>query len=87
MIVAMERTLARLQIESFGLFKGILNAIEAQVEEQASGDPGVVRILGDALLALAAVHHLKPATVKRLTQVLGHLHALVVDRAACRPGR
>lgn len=83
----MEHTLARLPIDSFGLFKGILNAIEAQVEEQASGDPGVVRILGDALLTLAAVHHLKPATVKKLTQVLGQLHGLVVDRAACRPRR
>ena len=82
LIVAMERLLARLRVEQFDHFRGILHAIENQVEDRGAGDPGVVRILGDALFALAALHHLKPPSVKRLTHLLGQLHSLVVDRAA-----
>ena len=57
-----------------------INAIENQVEE-GDGDPTVVRHLGDALLALAAVHQLEPRTVKKLTQTLGELHAHLTSSA------
>jgi hypothetical protein len=82
----MERLLDRLHVERFGHFAGILNAIENHVEE-GDGEPSVVRHLGDALLALAAVHKLKPRTIKRLTQLLGQLHSHVADQAARRSAR
>jgi hypothetical protein len=82
----MERMLARLRVERFGHFAGVLNAIENHVEE-GDGDPGVVRHLGDALLALAAVHNLKPRTIKKLTQLLGQLHSHVADQAPRRSAR
>lgn len=79
----MERRLDRLRLERFGHFVGILNAIENHVEE-GDGDPTVVRLLGEALLALAAVHRLPESTVKYLTQTLGQLHSHV---AMCRESR
>lgn len=78
---ALERTLARLRLERFGHFAGVINAIENHVEE-GDGDPAVVRHLGDALLALAALHRLDARVVKRLTQLLGQLHFHVIARAA-----
>ena len=82
LIIAMEEMLVRLRIEQVDHFRGILHAIEAQVENRGEGHPEVVRILGDALFTLAALHHLKPQTVKRLTHLFGQLHSLAVDRAA-----
>jgi len=82
----MERMLARLRVERLGHFAGIINAIENHVEE-GDGDPGVVRHLGEALLALAAVYKLKPRTIKRLTQLLGQLHSHVADQAPRQPPR
>jgi hypothetical protein len=78
----MKELLVRLRIDPVDHFRGILHAIEAQVENPGEGHPDVVRILGDALFTLAALHHLKPQTVKRLTQLFGQLHSLAVDRAA-----
>jgi hypothetical protein len=84
----MDRQLARLPREQQpGQLKVILNAIEGQVEDKRQGEPQVVRHLGDALLALASIRHLKPRTVKKLTQLLGQLHSHVVDLAARRSER
>jgi len=83
----MEEMLVRLRIDRLDHFRGILHAIEAQLENRGEGDPGVVRILGEALFTLAALHHLKPRTVKRLTQLFGLLHSLAVDRAAAATPR
>jgi hypothetical protein len=81
--VAMQPLLARLPREQQpGQLLSILNAIESQVEERGEAYPPVVRILGDALLALAAARRLKPRALKKLTQLLGQLHSLVVERAA-----
>ena len=81
---SMERTLARLHLDRFGHFVGIINAIENHVEE-GDGDPTVVRHLGNALLALAAVHQLEHRTVKKLTQTLGELHGHLTSSAQARP--
>lgn len=72
----LETTLERLQLERFGHFAGIVNAIENHVEE-GDGAATVVRHLGDALLALAAVHRIDGPTIKSLTQTLGELHGYV----------
>ncbi len=80
---SLERTLTRLRLDRFGHFAGIINAIENHVEE-GDGDPAVVRHLGDALLALAAVHQLEPRTIKKLTQTLGELHGHVSLAAQAR---
>ena len=53
----LESTLERLRLERFGHFAGIVNAIENHVEE-GDGAATVVRHLGEALLALAAVHRI-----------------------------
>lgn len=73
--------LDRLHLDRFGHFVGVINAIANHVEE-GDGDPAVVRHLGDALLALAALHRLEPRSVKRLTQLLGQLHWHVAARVA-----
>jgi hypothetical protein len=75
----MERKLDRLRIERFGHFVGILNAIENHVEE-GDGDPAVVRLLGEALLALAAVDGIPEGTVKYLAETLGQLHSHIAAR-------
>lgn len=73
--------LDRLPLDRFGHFVGVIHAIANHVEE-GDGDPAVVRHLGDALLALAALHRLEPRTLKRLTQLLGQLHSHVAARVA-----
>ncbi|MGH8432244.1 MAG: hypothetical protein ACREUF_17760 [Solimonas sp.] len=74
-IEALEEKLARrLPDERFGAFATVLNAIEYQVE-MGQADPTVLRHLGEALLALASVHHLPVPTIKDITQTLGHLHS------------
>jgi hypothetical protein len=78
---ALERTLDRPRLERYGHFAGVINAIENHIEE-GDGDPTVVRHLGEALLALAALHQLQPRAVKNLTQILGELHRHVAATAA-----
>jgi hypothetical protein len=79
-IEALEGRLARrLPDDRFGAFAAILNAIEYQVEE-GQADPTVLRHLGEALLALAAAHHLPVATIKDVTQTLGRLHSHAAAR-------
>jgi hypothetical protein len=82
LIRAIERQLARLRLgHRLGAFAAILSALEYQVEE-GEGHPSVVRHLGDALLALAAIHTLPVAAVKDITQTLGRLHGHVSARAS-----
>jgi len=76
----LETTLDRLRLERFGHFAGIVSAIENHVEE-GDGDATVVRHLGEALLALAAVHRLDAPTTKKLTQTIGQLHGYVATRS------
>jgi hypothetical protein len=79
-IEALQGRLARrLPDDRFGAFAAILNAIEYQVEE-GQADPTVLRHLGEALLALAAAHHLPAATIKDFTQTLGRLHSHAAAR-------
>ena len=76
----LESMLEHLRLERFGHFAGIVSAIENHVEE-GDGDATVVRHLGEALLALAAVHRVDGPTIKKLTQTLGELHGYVAARA------
>jgi hypothetical protein len=76
-----ERRLARLHLDHrFGAFAAVLSALEYQVEE-GEAHPIVVRHLGEALLALAAVHQLPVPAIKDITQTLGLLHGHVAARA------
>lgn len=79
-IAGLEQRLDRLQLERFGAFAAVLQALEYQVEE-GGADPSVVRHLGEALLALASAHHIPVAVLKDVTQTLGLLHGHVVARA------
>ena len=81
-IAELEQRLGRLQLERFGAFAAVLNALEYQVEE-GQGHPSVVRHLGDALLAIATVHGWPATVVKDITQTLGLLHSHVETRRAC----
>lgn len=80
-IADLEQRLGRLRLDRFGAFVAVLNALEYQVEE-GEGHSSVVRHLGDALLALAAVHGWPAAVVKDITQTLGLLHSHVEARRA-----
>lgn len=82
--VHIEEMIDELRLERRDQFAAIINAIETHVE-QGDGSPKVVRHLGDALLAVGAIH-LAEKDLKRLTQLLGDLHDHVVDQAT-RPGR
>jgi hypothetical protein len=79
-IAALETRLDRLRLDRFGAFAAVLNALEYQLED-GDADPSVVRHLGEALLALAAVHRVPLPALKDITQTLGLLHGHVVARA------
>jgi hypothetical protein len=51
----------------------ILNAIESHIEE-GQGDPGVLRHLTDALVAMAAIVRLDARAVTVITRKLDRLH-------------
>ena len=80
--IQIEEMLDRLHLKRRDQFAAILNAIETHIE-QGDGSPTVVRHLGDALLAVGAIH-LDINELKRLTQLLGELHDHVADHAARR---
>lgn len=60
---AIERSIVRLRLESQGQFVALINAIEMQLD---SGEPNatVVRLLSDALLALADAKRLERNSLK-----------------------
>jgi hypothetical protein len=62
----------RLRPDRQGEILAILNAIECHVEE-GEGDPGVLRHLTDALVAMAAIVHLDARAVTVITRKLDKL--------------
>jgi hypothetical protein len=62
----------RLRPDRQGEVIAILNAIECHVEE-GQGDPGVLRPLAEALLAMAAIVHLDARAVTVITRKLDKL--------------
>lgn len=65
---AIERSIARLNLDSQGEFVSLTNAIEMQIDSGAPVE-GVVRLLADAILALAVARRL-PEERLRLHQRL-----------------
>ena len=78
---AMQRLLAPLPRNLYAHDIAILNAVEHCVEE-SDADLGVLRHLGDALLALVALGPLDSRRAKKLTQLLGALHSHVAAHHA-----
>lgn len=71
-VASIERTVQRLHLERQSEFIAILNAIECHVEE-GQGDPGVLRHLADALVAMAAIAQLDARAVTIITRKLDRL--------------
>jgi hypothetical protein len=71
-VASIERTVQRLRPDRQGEIIAILNAITSHVEE-GQGDPGVIRHLTDALVAMAAVVRLDARTVTLITRKLDKL--------------
>ena len=71
-VESIERTVQRLRPERQGEIIAILNAIECHVEE-GQGDPGVLRHLTDALVAMGVIVRLDPRAVTIITRKLGTL--------------
>lgn len=72
MVSAIERCILPLDLDSQGQFISLTNALEMQLE---SGDPvpQVVRLLADALLALAKARGVPPTVHKDLSRQLSAL--------------
>ena len=77
MVEAIERSIARLDLESQGELIAIINAIEVQLESKETL-PEVVRLLVESLCALARVRVLEESHRRRLNQRLNEL----VDRVS-----
>lgn len=61
MVTGIERVIIPLDLDSQGQFISLTNAMEMQLES-GTPTPEVVRLLGDAVIALAKAHRLpKPA--------------------------
>jgi hypothetical protein len=75
-VESIERTVQRIRPDRQGEIIAILNAITSHVEE-GQGDPGVLRHLTDALVAMAAVVRLDGRAVTLITRKLDKLR----DRA------
>ena len=71
-VASIERTVQRRRPDRQGEIIAILNAITSHVEE-GQGDPGVIRHLTDALVAMAAVVRLDARTVTLITRKLDKL--------------
>lgn len=71
-VASIERTVQRLRHDRQGEIIAILNAITSHVEE-GQGDPGVIRHLTDALVAMAAVVRLDARAVTLITRKLDKL--------------
>jgi hypothetical protein len=83
MVSAIEKPIRVLDHDSQGQFIALTNAIEMQLE---SGAPvvEVVRLLGDALLALAHARHLPQATRSDLARRVSALTKRVTTTAGTR---
>ena len=71
-VASIERTVQRLRPDRQGEIIAILNAITSHIEE-GRGDPGVLRHLTDALVAMAAVVRLDSRAVTFITRKLDKL--------------
>jgi hypothetical protein len=71
-VASIERTVQQLRPDRQGEIMAILNAITCHVEE-GQGDPGVLRHLSDAVVAMAAVVRLDARTVTLITRKLDRL--------------
>ena len=72
LVESIGRTVQRLHPDCQGEIIAIINAIESHVEE-GQGDPGVLRQLTDALVAMAAIVHLDARAVTLITRKLDKL--------------
>lgn len=86
MVSGIERSIIALDLDSQGQFIALTNAIEMQLE---SGAPAadVVRLLADALLALAHARGLPQAKRKDLARRISALNTRVDATAAAGSGR
>lgn len=78
---AIERSIVRLNLDSQGEFVAIINAIAMQLESQETV-PEVVRILADALRALARARSIDERHRRSLDQRLDEL----IERVKTNPG-
>jgi hypothetical protein len=71
-VESIERTVLRLHPDRQGEVIAILNAIEYHIEE-GQGDPGVLRHLTDALVAMGAIVRLDPRVITLINRKLDQL--------------
>jgi len=83
---AIERRVSRLNLDSQGEFVAILNAITMQLEAPTP-DPAVVRLLADAIRALAPARRLHGQDRQRLGDALDRLIEHVEASRALRRER
>jgi len=76
MVSHIEKSIVTLDLDSQGQFIALTNAIEMQLES-AAPVPEVVRLLGDALLALAQARHLPQQTRTDLDRRISALNKRV----------
>jgi len=76
MVSGIEQTILPLDLHSQGQFIALTNAIEMQLESAAPA-PDVVRLLGDALLALAAARRLPQQTRADLARRVSALNVRI----------
>ena len=81
MVTGIEKVIIPLDLDSQGQFISLTNAMEMQLE---SGEPvaDVVRLLGDAILALAKARRLPRATQPDLARRISRLNKKVRAIAA-----
>lgn len=86
MVTGIEKAIIPLDLDSQGQFISLTNAMEMQLE---SGAPAaeVVRLLGDAVLALAQERRLPRDTQTDLARRISALNQRVAGAASTRPGR
>jgi hypothetical protein len=72
MVEAIERSIARLRLDSQGEFIAIINAIEVQLESKETA-PKVVRLLIESLRALAHARAIEEPRRRHLDQRLNEL--------------
>jgi hypothetical protein len=80
--VRLVAALERLLVPRHGPFGAVFNTIEYMVED-CSANPRVISHLCDALVTLAEVHHLAPATMNKLNHTLRQLQ----DHVSASPRR
>lgn len=76
MVSHIEKSIVTLDLDTQGQFIALTNAIEMQLESGAPV-PEVVRLLGDALLALAQARHLPQQTRTDLDRRISALNKRV----------